>query len=509
MGTMSPPQIDRSRGRISSPKTNIQDTQRTQQQDSTRKGEKKGAPSKAVPNRPKDTFETSKLPPGAVRVDGRVVTPEQREAGRKAMIAGFNQLAREVANAQPPLSKEEVKKKADELRAKFFEVGYQNPGDGKLGNGLYTAVNTMATARQLLAENAEGAVDRARVMLNLTPHDPGYAQMPEVKQYIATRQGAKEGIDQARDSGSVNEGELGAMYRAWKDVADLTSATPTPKQQAEKMIAQLDAITAWAASKGGWTSSGKYDATVVEKAAHYSAELRRVLALDDSVAHVPAKEVQLSQALQNAKSEVLGALPKGEDPVKALNDRREAAFSMGERFAEAISAIPGPIGRVGGFVAKEIGVGLRLVSGDMTGTEAAARTVANGVESLLGGKIPFVKVPGGGLVSEAFTAAANKMVTSLVPDLIAIYENAKTNGSTREQITEAVTRAVAKALVESFKDAVFAIATGAKDLKWDEEDVRKVHEAVVTAADKWGVGQYVKKDIDDLLNLPKRYPEPK
>jgi hypothetical protein len=56
---------------------------------------------------------------------------------------------------------------------------------------------------------------------------------------------------------------------------------------------------------------------------------------------------------------------------------------------------------------------------------------------------------------------------------------------------------------------VFAVATGAKDLKWDDADVRKVHEAIVTAADKWGVGQYVKKDIDDLLNLPKRYPEPK
>ena len=508
MGTMSPPQIDRSRGRVSSPKTNIQDTQRTQQQDSTRKSEKK-ATTPSRPNRPKDTFEASKLPPGSVRMNGRVVTPEQREAGRKEMIAGFNALAREVANAKPPLSKEEVKKKADELRAKFFEVGYQNPGDGKLGNGLYTAVNTMATARQLLAENAEGAVDRARVMLNLPPYDAGYAQMPEVKQYIATKQGAKEGIDQARDSGSVNGGELGGLYRALIDVSAMTSATPSPKQQAEKMIEQLDAIAAWADSKGGWTSSGGYDATVVEKARKYGAELRRVLALDDSVAHIPAKEVQLSQALQSAKSEVIGALPKGVDPVKALNDRREAAFATGERFADVISAIPGPIGKIGGFVAKEIGVGLRLVSGDMTGTEAAARTVANGVESLLGGKIPGVKVPGGGLVSEAFTAAANKMVTSLVPDLVAIYQNAKTNGSTPEQVQDAVKRAVAKALVESFKDAVFAVATGAKDLKWDDADVRKVHEALVTAADKWGVGQYVKKDIDDLLNLPKRYPEPK
>jgi len=501
---MSPPQIDRSRG--SRPQVRTQDTQRTP---SAPSGDKARTGDKARPKRPRDSFETAQLPPGTVRLGDRLVTPAQREAGRKAMIEGFDALAQRVATANPPLTKEQVQAEADSLRARFFEVGYQNPADSKAGNGLYMAVNTMATARQLLAEGAPGAVDRARVMLNLTPHDPGYASMPEVQQYSAAKTGSKEGIDQARDSGSVKPGELGGLYRAWKEVGDLTSATPTPKQQAQTMLQQLDAITGWAASKGGFTSSGKYDATVVEKAAKYSAELRRVLSLDDAVLHSPPKEVQLDLALQNAKSQVFDALPKGKDAVKVLDARREDAFSTGERFADFIGAIPGPIGKVGGFVAKEIGVGLRYVSGDMTGAEAAARTVANGVESLLNSRIPGLKVPGGSLVSEAFTAAANKMVTSLGPDLMAIYQNAKTNGSTPAQVEDQVKRAVAKALVESFKDAVFSIATGAKDLKWDTEDARKVHEAVVTVADKWGVGQWVKKDIDDLLNLPKRHPEPK
>jgi len=461
----------------------------------------------ARPSRPQDSFEASRTPPGSVRLDGRLVTPAQREAGRKAMVEGFTKLAQRVATANPPLTKEEVTAEAESLRSKFFEVGYMNPADGKAGNGLYMAVNTMATARQLLAENAPGAVDRARVMLNLTPHDPGYASMPEVKQYIASKMGSKEGLDQARDSGSINQGELGGLYRSLIQVGELTSATATPTQQAQKMIEQMDAITAWAASKKGFTNSGGYDATVVQKAGEYSAELRRVLALDDAISHTPAKEVQLRLALQNAKSQVFDSLPSGKDPVKVLDERREASFSAGERFADVLSAIPGPVGKVLGFASKEVIVGLRYASGDMSGAEALARSVANGVESL--GRIPKLSIPGGTLVTEAFTAAAYKMATSLGPDLMAIYQNSQTNGATPEQVRDSVKRAVAKAMVESFKDAVFSIATGAKDLKWSEKEAREVHEAVVAFADKWGVGQYVKKDIDDLLNLPKRRPEPK
>jgi hypothetical protein len=328
-----------------------------------------------------------------VRLDGRLVTPAQREAGRKAMVEGFTKLAQRVATANPPLTKEEVTAEAESLRSKFFEVGYMNPADGKAGNGLYMAVNTMATARQLLAENAPGAVDRARVMLNLTPHDPGYASMPEVKQYIASKMGSKEGLDQARDSGSINQGELGGLYRSLIQVGELTSATATPTQQAQKMIEQMDAITAWAASKKGFTNSGGYDATVVQKAGEYSAELRRVLALDDAISHTPAKEVQLRLALQNAKSQVFDSLPSGKDPVKVLDERREASFSAGERFADVLSAIPGPVGKVLGFASKEVIVGLRYASGDMSGAEALARSVANGVESL--GRIPKLSSPGG------------------------------------------------------------------------------------------------------------------
>jgi hypothetical protein len=504
---MSPPQIDRSRG--SRPRPTTTGTQGAQRTQPTRTGDTTRTGNTARPNRPQDSFEASRTPPGSVRIDGRLVTPAQREAGRKAMIEGFNALAQRVATNTPPITRQEVKAQAEALRSRFFEVGYQNPGDSKAGNGLFMAVTAMATARQILTEGAEGAVDRARVMLNLTPYDAGYANMPEVKQYIASKMGTKEGIDQARDSGSVNSGELAGFYRAWKEVGDLTSATATPKQQAQTMLEQLDAITGWAASKGGWTSSGGHDATLVKKAAKYSEELRRVLALDDAAVHTPPKEVQLNLAMQNAKSAVFDSLPKGQNAAKVLDDRREAAFSVGERFADFIGGIPGPIGKVGGFVAKEIGVGLRYVSGDMSGSEAVVRTVANGVESLLGGRIPKLKIPGGTLVTEAFTSALNKMVTSLVPDLEAIRQNAKTNGATEEQVVDSVKRAVAKALVEAFKDALVNIATGAKDLKWDDKHVREVHEAVVNAADKWGVGQYLKQDIDDLLSLPKRYPAPK
>lgn len=67
-----------------------------------------------------------------------------------------------------------------------------------------------------------------------------------------------------------------------------------------------------------------------------------------------------------------------EQMVKRLNDRYEAGFTQAKQVSEIVGKIPGPLGAVGEFSINQLCNGLRLVSNDITPTQALAEFAKDG-----------------------------------------------------------------------------------------------------------------------------------
>lgn len=453
-----------------------------------------------------DSFERS-----VKTTDG--VTPAQRKQTLAQAARALNELATRIVDAQPPLSSAEVKAEVarwtsvlnDPQKPGFIKAGFSGDDSTSLVQ-LGNAVKSLGDARQYIAN---GDFDRARAELNL-PVSPEYAAMPEFQAWKAKHYGARDGIEKSAAAGAL-PGQYGGVSKALGDLSVMAEGKQTLEQQARTTLEAFDGIAKWNDSKGGWISSGGWDETIIAKARDIGADLRRILAIPEGAQVTPAKEVQLQQALQRAKSEVYNSLPEG-NLAETLNKRREERFSAAEDFANKVSTlngVPGPVGvgaRVLSLGVKEIAVGLRYASGDMSATEAVVRTAVNALETFGASKIPGT----GSLLSQALRAGGVKMSTTLTQDLTAIFANASKNNIPLSELSGPISGAVGKALAEGFKEAITQSLVGVKDLTLSTEAKRQLYEVLLQGAIKFNVDPSVREALDALLvDVPKHNPAAK
>jgi hypothetical protein len=272
---------------------------------------------------------------------------------------------------------------------------------------------------------------------------------------------------------------------------------PAIYDEAEALMPKLDRLQKYYDSKNGVLSSGRIIQDGVENALRARKVLKEALTLPEAD---PTRTRKVEDAVKQVKQRLAEGFPKNSEPAQYVDDFRENwlfGFKNSERIADALGAIPGPAGKILSFGMKEIIVGLRVASNDMSPQEALAKTIVNGIDAAVGSKLPG----GSGPVGVALRSGISKALQSAIPDAAAVANNPKLSW---DQHVQAMGRVAAGAVVEGFKEAVASLVGHYLKVGIDSETKQQVIDMVWNAAQKLGIDQLCKDSIDKLKSIPPR-----
>jgi hypothetical protein len=159
--------------------------------------------------------------------------------------------------------------------------------------------------------------------------------------------------------------------------------------------------------------------------------------------------------------------------------------------------IPGPFGKALSFALKETEAGIRIASGEMSGSELAAKTAFN----LIGAAVPASAIGGSGsFFSQALRNAAYTAAKNLGPDLARIWADDRL---TPQQKADASKHAFEGAMVDAYRTAIQG-TLGKFTGVLDAEEEKELADLAWKAAQKLGIDTFVQPEINSLKALPKR-----